>query len=199
MTKIDQPITHVEVVTSPSQPSVNAPVERPERLNGATYKLTSPLVEAPLYVTINNDKDDKPHEIFFNSSALEHYQWVVALARMISLALQLGAPIATITKQLKTIHDPKGGMFKYGKYCPSFVAVIGELINHHVENTAATSSSLPTPFSTPGLTTTSAKSITDKELDLAFKGSLCPTCGEYAVTQSGGCATCAACGYSKCS
>src|SRR4029078_8406467 len=73
-------------------------LERPERLIGGTYKIKSPLFEHALYVTINdmvlNEGTEyerrRPFEIFINSKSMDHFQWIVALTRIISAVLRKG-------------------------------------------------------------------------------------------------------------
>ena len=67
-------------------------VERPEALIGATYKVKSPLFEHALYVTINDivlnpgteHELRRPFELFINSKNMEHFQWIVAITRIVS-------------------------------------------------------------------------------------------------------------------
>ena len=69
-------------------------VQRPEKLISSTYKLKTPehISEHSLFITINdmvlNEGTEheirRPFEIFINSKSMEHYQWIVALTRIIS-------------------------------------------------------------------------------------------------------------------
>ena len=67
-------------------------IERPEMLLGSTYKIKTPLSEHALYVTINDiilnagteHEARRPFEIFINSKNMDHFQWIVALTRIIS-------------------------------------------------------------------------------------------------------------------
>jgi hypothetical protein len=67
-------------------------VERPEMLVGSTYKIKTPLSDHALYVTINDivlnqgteHEQRRPFEVFINSKNMEHFQWIVALTRIIS-------------------------------------------------------------------------------------------------------------------
>ncbi|MEJ0006528.1 MAG: hypothetical protein WDM77_09220 [Steroidobacteraceae bacterium] len=67
-------------------------VERPEVLIGSTFKIKTPVSDHAMYVTINdiilNEGTDyeqrRPFEIFINSKNLDHFQWIVALTRIIS-------------------------------------------------------------------------------------------------------------------
>lgn len=73
-------------------------LQRPEILVGATYKIKSPLFEHALYVTINDivlnpgtpHEQRRPFEIFINSKGMEHFQWIVALTRIMSAVFRKG-------------------------------------------------------------------------------------------------------------
>jgi ribonucleoside-diphosphate reductase alpha chain len=108
---------------------------RAEKLAGATYKLRWPDSEHALYVTINDVEQDgirRPFEIFVNSKNLEHYAWVVALTRMISAVFRRGGEVAFVAEELKQVFDPRGGQWANGRYVPSLVAAIGDIIERHM-------------------------------------------------------------------
>ncbi|HGT3379631.1 TPA: NrdJb, partial [Pseudomonas aeruginosa] len=73
-------------------------LERPDTLIGATYKIKSPLFEHALYVTINDmvlnagtaHEQRRPFEIFINSKNMDHFQWIVALTRIMSAVFRKG-------------------------------------------------------------------------------------------------------------
>ena len=109
-------------------------VERPETLIGSTYKIKSPLVEHALYVTVNDivlnagtpHEQRRPFEVFINSKNMDHFQWIVALTRILSAVFRKGGDVTFIVEELKAVFDPKGGYFKAGGiYMPSIVAEIG--------------------------------------------------------------------------
>ena len=117
-------------------------VERPEQLIGATYKIKSPLVEHALYVTINDivlnagteHELRRPFEIFVNSKSMEHFQWIVALTRIMSAVFRKGGDVTFLVEELKAVFDPRGGYFKSGGvYMPSIVAELGAVIERHMK------------------------------------------------------------------
>src|SRR3977135_127450 len=67
-------------------------LERPEVLIGSTYKIKTPVSDHAMYVTINDivlnegteHEQRRPFEVFINSKNLDHFQWIVALPRIIS-------------------------------------------------------------------------------------------------------------------
>jgi hypothetical protein len=118
-------------------------VERPETLVGATYKIKSPLFEHALYVTINdivlNQGTEyelrRPFEIFINSKNMDHFQWIVALTRIMSAVFRKGGDVTFLVEELKAVFDPRGGYFKAGGvYMPSIVAELGAIIEQHLKS-----------------------------------------------------------------
>src|SRR4249920_1165835 len=118
-------------------------VERPDTLIGATYKIKSPLFEHALYVTINdivlNQGTEyemrRPFEIFINSKNMDHFQWIVALTRIMSAVFRKGGDVTFLVEELKAVFDPRGGYFKAGGvYMPSLVAELGAIIEQHLKS-----------------------------------------------------------------
>ena len=118
-------------------------VERPDTLIGATYKIKSPLFEHALYVTINdivlNEGTEyqlrRPFEIFINSKNMDHFQWIVALTRIMSAVFRKGGDVTFLVEELKAVFDPRGGYFKAGGvYMPSIVAELGAIIEQHLKS-----------------------------------------------------------------
>ena len=117
-------------------------IERPEVLIGSTYKIKSPLVEHAMYVTINDivlnagtdHEQRRPFEIFINSKSMEHFQWIVALTRIMSAVFRKGGDVTFLVEEMKAVFDPKGGYFKAGGvYMPSLVAELGMIVEDHLK------------------------------------------------------------------
>ncbi|WP_342246170.1 TSCPD domain-containing protein [Pseudomonas sp. OTU5201] len=189
-------------------------LQRPETLVGATYKIKSPLFEHALYVTINDIvlnlgtafEQRRPFEIFINSKGMEHFQWIVALTRIMSAVFRKGGDCTFLVEELKAVFDPRGGYLKRGGvYMPSLVAEIGAVLERHLvaiglmegqkldeehklylaEKRAAYEASLGTSTAEPGE-------------GFPPGAQLCGKCSTQAVVQMDGCATCLNCGHSKC-
>lgn len=118
-------------------------IERPEVLIGSTYKIKSPLVEHAIYVTINDivlnagteHEQRRPFEIFINSKSMEHFQWIVALTRIMSAVFRKGGDVTFLVDEMKAVFDPKGGYFKAGGvYMPSLVAELGSIVEEHLKS-----------------------------------------------------------------
>jgi hypothetical protein len=117
-------------------------IERPEVLIGSTYKIKSPLVEHAMYVTINDivlnagteHEQRRPFEVFINSKSMEHFQWIVALTRIMSAVFRKGGDVTFLVDEMKAVFDPKGGYFKAGGvYMPSLVAELGMIVEDHLK------------------------------------------------------------------
>ena len=118
-------------------------IERPEVLIGSTYKIKSPLFEHALYVTINDivlnagseHEQRRPFEIFINSKNMDHFQWIVALTRIMSAVFRKGGDVTFLVDEMKAVFDPKGGYFKAGGvYMPSLVAELGSIVEDHLKS-----------------------------------------------------------------
>jgi hypothetical protein len=191
-------------------------VERPELLLGSTYKIKTPLSEHALYVTINdivlNEGTEhelrRPFEIFINSKNMDHFQWVLALTRVISAVFRKGGDCTFLVEEMKAVFDPKGGYFKRGgRFMPSLVADIGYAIESHMKMIGLLKDEGPDEHQQKFIAEKRAefeqsKSGGDHEAgsDASFPDSatLCSKCYTKALVMMDGCMTCLSCGDSKC-
>ena len=177
---------------------ITQPLSRPEVLPGATYKLRWPESEHAIYVTINDIVQDgrrRPFEVFINSKNMEHYAWTVALTRMISAVFRRGGDVAFVVEELKAVFDPRGGQWMEGRYVPSLLAAIGDVIERHMTMIGF----LP-PREAPAA---GAASPADGRAGAArpfgpHPFAQCPKCGQAALIRQEGCDLCTACDYSRC-
>jgi hypothetical protein len=179
---------------------------RPEMLIGSTYKIKTPQSEHAMYVTINdiilNEGTEhevrKPYEVFINSKNMEHYQWVVAMTRVMSAVFRKGGNVTFLIDELKGVFDPKGGYFKKGGlFMPSIVAELGYTIEKHMR--------LIGMIEADRLSSEQKEFIESKRKELNIdagsypkSATMCDKCNEKAVIVMDGCATCLSCGNSKC-
>ena len=189
-------------------------VERPQMLVGSTYKIKTPLSDHALYVTINDivlnqgteHEQRRPFEVFINSKNMEHFQWIVALTRIISAVFRKGGDVTFLVEELRSVFDPKGGYFKKGgKYMPSLVAELGDAIDSHLRSIGLITGDVLDEQQQQYLDETRArldmsKGVTSEPDDLAFPeyAAFCQHCRAKAVIQTDGCLTCLNCGDSKC-
>ena len=190
-------------------------LERPEMLIGSTYKIKTPLSEHALYVTINDIvlnpetpyEKRRPFEIFINSKNMDHFQWIVALTRIISAVFRKGGDATFLVEELRSVFDPQGGYFKRGgKYTPSLVAEIGDAIEAHMKMIGM--------ILEDDLDDHQQKLVDDKRQEYESRNQpnsedssntgfpaesrLCSKCQTKAVVLLDGCMTCLNCGDSKC-
>jgi ribonucleoside-diphosphate reductase alpha chain len=174
------------------------PLDRPEALPGATYKIRWPDGDHAIYITINDIVQDgrrRPFEIFINSKNMEHYAWTVGLTRMISAVFRRGGDVAFVVEELKAVFDPRGGAWMGGKYVPSLLAAIGDVIERHM---------IDIGFLQPkggGLQSLAPKQVVGLppgEDAARARMAQCPKCGEAALLRIENCDQCTSCDYSKC-
>ncbi|MCH2093958.1 MAG: adenosylcobalamin-dependent ribonucleoside-diphosphate reductase [Rhodobacteraceae bacterium] len=171
---------------------MSEPLDRPQALEGSTYKLKWPDSEHAIYLTINDivvGQQRRPFEVFINSKNMEHYAWTLALTRMISAVFRRGGDVSFVVEELKAVFDPRGGAWVQGKYIPSILAAIGGVIEQHMVAIGFLESE--------GMGLKSDPKAAIVNLD-APRGKACPSCGQYDMRMVEGCMTCASCGYSKC-
>jgi ribonucleoside-diphosphate reductase alpha chain len=186
----------------PSQPALPLPLAltppaRDEILSGFTYKLKWPASDHAIYVTLNDTFENgqrRPFEIFINSKNLEHYAWTVALTRMISAIFRRGGDISFVVEELKAVFDPRGGAWMNGKYVPSLLAAIGDIIEQHLVHIGFVDAAGGTGGGK--LLVGDRKSSTE----IAAGGArlFCPRCSSPSLVFQEGCRVCRNCGFSTC-
>jgi len=189
-------------------------LERPEMLIGSTYKVKTPISDHALYVTINdivlNEGTEyekrRPFEVFINSKNLDHYQWIVALTRVMSAVFRKGGDVTFLVDELKAVFDPRGGYWKPGgTFMPSIIAELGYIVEKHLI--------LIGMMTKPELDDGQKKLIEEKRAEFVARkaqqdaflksdypdgAQLCLKCSTAAVVMMEGCMTCLSCGDSKC-
>ena len=176
------------------------PLDRPGALQGKTYKLQWPESDHAIYITINDIVQDgrrRPFEIFINSKNMDHYAWTVALTRMISAVFRRGGDVSFVVEELKAVFDPRGGQWMEGRYVPSLLAAIGNVIEHHL---------IEIGFMTrrEDIAARARAWAEDKAHRAGGAAAMpaplaqCPKCGEAAIIRQEDCDLCISCGHSKC-
>jgi len=228
--KIDKEIVGYKVLKKEESPAVTAvaeqtkdnivhmheKVDRPEMLHGSTYKIKTPMSEHALYMTINdiilNPGTDhelrRPFEVFINSKNMDHFQWVVALTRVMSAVFRKGGDVTFLVEEMKAVFDPQGGYFKKGgRFMPSLVAEIGHSIEAHMKMIGL--------IKEEGLDEHQQKLVDEKRNqyeamqnsstqksdggEFPTNAQMCNKCHNKATIMMDGCITCLNCGDSKCS
>ncbi len=189
-------------------------IERPDKLYGATYKIKTPLSDHALYVTINDvilnpgtaHEIRRPFEIFINSKNMDHFQWIVALTRIISSVFRKGGDCTFLAEELRSVFDPRGGYFKPGgRFMPSLVAELGDVIETHLREIGMMGNEELDEHQKRFLEQKRAEvaggdqaANNGEASDFPDGAQLCPKCHTKAMVQMEGCLTCLNCGESKC-
>jgi ribonucleoside-diphosphate reductase alpha chain len=198
--------TKKEEISGESQKQVSIK-PRPVRVEGATYKIGTPVGAA--FITVNHDEDGNPFEVFvtIGKAGSEIAAMAEALGRLISTTLRFGNHIAPI-ERAKSIMDQLsgiGGSRSVG-FGPNRVRSLPDAIskaigmhfgvigfdNGNGSSWAATVETKQEAINASEpvgqLTLVSAK----KQFDI------CPSCGEATFVLEEGCKKCYSCGHSEC-
>ncbi len=213
--KQEQQTAPVSAMPENAPVEMNENIERPDFLLGTTYKIKPPISEHALYITINdiilNEETDhevrRPYEVFINSKSMEHFQWVIALTRVISAVFRKGGDVTFLVEELRSVYDPNGGYYKKGGvFMPSLVAEIGAVIEKHMKAIGLIESEEMSDLTKRILAEKRAAyeskssdqgSANDSE-SYPANATLCSKCSTKAVIVMDGCETCLSCGNSKC-
>ncbi|OGY86848.1 MAG: ribonucleoside-diphosphate reductase, adenosylcobalamin-dependent [Candidatus Kerfeldbacteria bacterium RIFOXYA2_FULL_38_24] len=202
----------VDAVSAPATP---APRIRPEVLSGLTYKIKTGY--GTLYVTINQDDQGKPFEIFATTGKAGGFFAAKseAICRLASLALRSGIPAENIIDQLKGIRGPMTAWGKNGQVL-SIADAIAQVLSTHItsaqeqlklkyneesalgQNKTIFEEAIAVDAQATTTATAHPQSV-NYSASIADNGFApeCPDCGNI-LAMAEGCMTCHACGYSKC-
>ncbi|PRY84280.1 adenosylcobalamin-dependent ribonucleoside-diphosphate reductase [Donghicola tyrosinivorans] len=173
---------------------LSEPLDRPQTLEGNTYKLKWPDSEHAIYLTVNDiivGGRRRPFEVFINSKNMEHFAWTVALTRMISAVFRRGGDVSFVVEELKAVFDPRGGAWIKGKYIPSILAAIGGALETHLVSIGF--------MEGEGMGLKNDPTANQQVVNLDQpRGKACPSCGQFGMRMVEGCMTCPSCGHSKC-
>lgn len=203
----------------PEKDVMHEDISRPDELRGYTYKIKTPLSDHAMYITINNlvlnegteHEQEYPFEIFINSKNMEQFQWILALTRVISAVFRKGGDSVFLAEELKQVFDPQGGYFKKGgRFMPSLVAEIGEVLETHMKKIGlikdeelSDAHKALIAEKRAALESANSNSVDPAETDPGSSefppgAQLCKKCNATAVVMMDGCMTCLNCGDSKC-
>jgi ribonucleoside-diphosphate reductase alpha chain len=166
---------------------------RPRALPGYTYRVRTPLGTA--YVTVNENGDRQPFEVFMHTSKAGSETAAVseALGRLISYILRLVSPVSPRNRLREVVRQLEGigGGRSLGlgpNRVRSLPDGVAQVLAEHLERTDE--GGQPPPEESPA-------GPTPGQMGLPI-GDLCPECGEAALVSEEGCRRCYACGYSDC-
>ena len=177
----------------------DSPMPRDEVLHGRTYKLDWPIQAHSYYITINDIVDpfgqSRPFEIFIVTKNVDSIHWINALSRMMSAVFRRGGNVDFVAHELREIHDTRGGCWMHGRYVPSVIAALGDILLRHMRETGF----LDDGADGSSVASTVAFSGDDAGQASAKAGETpCPCGAGGTMIKSGGCGTCTDCGFSQC-
>jgi ribonucleoside-diphosphate reductase alpha chain len=159
--------------------------------------MNSPLGD--LYVTINEDEQGRPFEVFCTlgkagGAAMADAE---AIGRLVSLALRSGIAITAVRDQLRGISCDRAVGLGPNKVL-SAPDAIGQAIERYLEEKEGVQEALPLDARTVGVARVQPQreGSHDPGHD-SFLGT-CPDCGTGHLAYLEGCVKCHICGYSEC-
>lgn len=206
----------VAAAKGPAIVTMNETLRRPDVLIGSTYKIKSPNLDHAMYVTINDlvlnagtdHEQRQPFEVFINSKAMDQFQWIVALTRILSAVFRKGGDITFLVEEMKAVFDPKGGYFKPGGvYMPSVIAEIGTILEQHLmgvglmakpEMSQETKDLIASKRAQIDAVSAATHAVDASKGGFPPNATMCGKCHAKAQIIMDGCATCLNCGASKC-
>ena len=188
------------------------PRERPDIIHGYTYRIKTAY--GKLFITINNDENGQPFEIFSHLGKAGGFfaAKAEAICRLISLALRSGIDAHEVIDQLKGIRGPTPTWSEEGKMILSLPDAIAQVLEKHLTKEQAKLDleyktadqpkleSIDANIAEENLAMSNGFSAQPKVSSIADYGDApaCPECGGM-LELGEGCLKCNFCGYSKCS
>lgn len=185
---------------------------RPVRLSGTTVSFKTPFGTA--YITMNNDEQNNPFEIFITvgKAGSDVQADAEAMGRMISLQLRSTAPhnrremLRLIMEQLQGIGGARPMGFGPNRVLSLPDAVASALAQYYFTDETPQQLGLPMGTLDAQPTKATATPVLDPyaggnghETSGYRKGAdMCPECGTISLIRVEGCKKCTSCGYSEC-
>jgi ribonucleoside-diphosphate reductase alpha chain len=187
---------------------------RPRSLSGYTYTIGTPLGKA--FITINENGNTQPFEVFINTAKAGSDTAAVseAIGRLISYIMRLASPVMPIKRLQEVVRQlagigggrPMGFGPNRVRSLPDGVAqIIDEYLKQKEEQQG-----MEKPIEVPTASIGPAKNGQDALFAEKFTmpaqpeqaiykiGDLCPECGQATLINEEGCKKCYSCGYSEC-
>jgi ribonucleoside-diphosphate reductase alpha chain len=175
---------------------------RPRFLKGYTFSIDTPLGKA--FVTINENGDDQPFEVFINTAKAGSDTAAVseAIGRLISYILRLMSPIEPRTRLKEVLRQLAGiGGGRSLGFGPNRVRSLPDGVAHVLDEYLQgweVEHGLNALQGGNGHNQIPAPATAPIEQPLLKIGDLCPECGQAAMVNEEGCHKCYSCGYSEC-
>ena len=174
-----------EAPSNPTSVGSNQLASRPDVLSGSTYKIKWPSLQSALYLTVNQNEEGKPFEVFISSKDSRYHDWTTALTTMISSIFRRGGDISYVARELQQVQSLNDGAILEKQHHPSLVAYIGFKLEQHINGQQTEAVQEPNQASH----TTSIQRL---------GGDSCPQCHQLTLFREEGCKKCSTCGFSTC-
>lgn len=168
-------------------------LDRPMKVEGATYRIVTPLGSA--FITVNQDANGNPFEVFITigKAGSEVAAMAEALGRMISTTLRFGNHLPPLERAKEIVEQLKGiGGGRSVGFGPNKIRSLPDAV--------AKALSLHFGFASAEPNHQEAQPEVSAIEDVGTKtvGDICPACGSPALVYQEGCSKCYACGHSEC-
>jgi ribonucleoside-diphosphate reductase alpha chain len=184
-------------------------LERPDILDGRTYKVKWPSSTSALYLTVNSTPDGHPFEVFLASKDAKHHDWTTALSVMITAIFRKGGDVSFVGKELQQVQSLNDSAFIGGRNHPSLVAYIGYILEQHIEGSKGSELGVRTyadgrmvigdlskdPFKLQAI---AVEPIKGGDLVRTVQGEQCPKCFQLTYVRKEGCKVCLTCNHTTC-
>ena len=116
---------------------------------------------------------------------------------MISAVFRRGGDVSFVVEELKAVFDPRGGQWLQGKYVPSLLAAIGQVLEDHMISIGFIQGE-EMPIQNDQDSNSMVVHINDPHPEVGFSFRQCPRCGQANLIRQENCDSCTSCLYSKC-
>jgi ribonucleoside-diphosphate reductase alpha chain len=166
---------------------------RPQRLDGCTYQITTPLGKAFVTINENGSGASQPFEVFITSAKAGSETAAVseAIGRLISYLLRVASPVPPRDRLGEVVRQLTGiGGGRPTGFGPNRVLSLPDGL---ARSLAAYLEETPEVFPASMLT----EEVFEDQMAMRI-GDLCPECGAATVVKEEGCSKCYSCAFSEC-
>jgi ribonucleoside-diphosphate reductase alpha chain len=175
---------------------------RPTKVEGATYRLETPV--GTTYITVNHNGGREPMELFLNigKAGSDISAMAEAMGRLISLIIRMASPLSTFERAKNIVQELRGiGGSKVVGFGENKVRSLPDAIakalalhfgfngNGHSEKSDGDKNSVDGQKN---------NEASKKPADTNSLFDICPSCGTASFAYEEGCKKCYSCGYSEC-
>jgi ribonucleoside-diphosphate reductase alpha chain len=117
---------------------------------------------------------------------------------MISAVFRRGGDVSFVVDEMKAVFDPRGGAWMEGRYVPSLLAAIGDVIERHMIEIGFLPPKRERVAIGERKAAVAGDALIADQRQRPIGMAQCPKCGQAALIRIEGCDQCTSCDYSKC-